>query len=45
LLSPGRPPELLAVLAHDRGGRFQANADGTALINEGALGGDPPNDV
>jgi hypothetical protein len=26
------PPELLAVLAHDRGSRFQANADGTAPI-------------
>jgi hypothetical protein len=23
LISPGEPPELLAVLAHDRGGRFQ----------------------
>jgi hypothetical protein len=28
LLLPGRSVELLAVLAHDRGGRFQANADG-----------------
>jgi hypothetical protein len=45
LISPGGPPDLLAVLAHDRGGRFQANADGTPLINEGALCGDPPNDV
>jgi hypothetical protein len=34
LLSPGWPPELRAVLAHDRGGRFQANADGTALVDE-----------
>jgi hypothetical protein len=45
LLSPGRPPELLAVLAHDRGGRFQTNADGTALVDEGALRGDPPDDI
>jgi hypothetical protein len=45
LLSLGWPPELLAVLAHDRGSRFQANAGGTALINEGALCGDPPDDI
>jgi hypothetical protein len=32
LLSLGWSPELLAVLAHDCGGGFQANADGTALI-------------
>jgi hypothetical protein len=42
LVSLGRPPKLLAVLAHDRGGRLQPNADGTALIYEGALCGDPP---
>jgi hypothetical protein len=36
---------MLAVMAHDRGGGFQANADGTALIDEGALCGDPPDDV
>jgi hypothetical protein len=45
LLSPDRSAELLAVLAHDRGGRLQPNADGTALIDEGALCGDPPDDV
>jgi hypothetical protein len=41
LLSPGQPPELLAVLAHDLGGRFQANAGGSALVDEHALCGDP----
>jgi hypothetical protein len=45
LLSPGRPPELLAVLAHDRGGRFQTKADGIALVDEGALRGEPPDDI
>jgi hypothetical protein len=45
LLWPDRAAELLAVLAHDRGGRLQPNADGTALVDEGALCGDPPNDV
>jgi hypothetical protein len=44
-LSTDRPPELLAVLAHDRGGRIQANAGGTPLIYEGALCGDPPDDI
>jgi hypothetical protein len=34
LLSPGRAPELLAVLTHDHGGRLQPNADGTALVDE-----------
>jgi hypothetical protein len=28
-------PKLLSVLLHDRGGRFQANADGAAHVNEG----------
>jgi hypothetical protein len=36
---------LLAVLAHDCGGRFEANADGSALVDEGALCGDPPDDI
>ena len=35
---PVRPAKLLAVLPHDRRCRFQANAAGAALINEGALG-------
>jgi hypothetical protein len=42
LLSPDRAAKLLAVLVHDRGGRRQPNADGTALVDEGALCGDPP---
>jgi hypothetical protein len=45
LLSPGRAAELLAVLTHDRGGRLQPNADGTALVDEGALCGDPPDGI
>jgi hypothetical protein len=42
LLSPDRAAELLTVLAHGRGGRLQSNADGTALVDEDALCGDPP---
>jgi hypothetical protein len=45
LLSPGRSAELLAVLTRDHGGRLQPNADGTALVYEGTLCGDPPDDV
>jgi hypothetical protein len=45
LLSPGWLPELLAVLAHDRGRRCQANANGTALVDEGALCVDPPDNI
>jgi hypothetical protein len=36
---------LLAVLTHDHGGRLQPSADGTALVDEGALRGDPPDDI
>jgi hypothetical protein len=42
LLSPGRPTELLTLLAHDRGGRFQANADSAALVDKDALCSEPP---
>jgi hypothetical protein len=35
---------LLAILAHDRV-RFQANADGAALVDKGTLGGYPPDDI
>jgi hypothetical protein len=35
----------LAVLTHDRGGWSEANANGAALVNEGALCGGPPDDV
>jgi len=45
LLPPSRPPELLSVLAHNRGGRVQADADSAALVDEGALCGDPPDDI
>src|SRR5215831_20217751 len=30
-------PELFAVLPHDRGGRFEADAYGAALVDKGAL--------
>jgi len=36
---------LLAILAHDRGSRFQANADGAALVDKGTLSGYPPDDI
>jgi hypothetical protein len=36
---------LLPVLPYDRGGRFQSNPDGATLVDKGALGGDPPNDI
>jgi hypothetical protein len=45
LPAPGRPAELLAVLPHDRGCRFQPDADAAALVDKGALGGYPPNDI
>jgi hypothetical protein len=35
---PGRPAELLAILPHDRG-RFETDADPSALVDIGALGG------
>jgi hypothetical protein len=28
----------------DRGGRFETNTDGTALVDKGAIAGDPPHD-
>lgn len=37
--------ELLAVLSYDRRRRFQANADGTPVIDESALGGNAFDDV
>jgi hypothetical protein len=36
---------LLPVLPHNRCGRFEANADGSALVDKGALGSNPPNDI
>jgi len=40
-----RTPELLSVLPYDRGGRFEANADSAALVDEGTLGSNPPDDI
>ena len=42
---PPRHPELVSILPHDRGGRFQPNADGAALIDKGTLGGNAPDDI
>jgi hypothetical protein len=36
---------LVSVLPHDRGGRFQPNTDGAALIDKGALGGNSLDDI
>jgi hypothetical protein len=36
---------LRAVLPHDRGGRFQAHADGATLVDKGALGGNSFDDI
>jgi hypothetical protein len=44
LLAAGRL-ELLSVLPYDGGGRFQPNTDGAALVDEGTLGSNPPNDI
>jgi hypothetical protein len=44
LTLPPRRSELISVLPHDRGGRFQPNADGAALIDKGTFGGNAPDD-
>jgi len=36
---------LVSVLPHDRGGRFEPNADGAALIDKDTLGGNAPDDI
>jgi hypothetical protein len=36
---------LASVLPHDRGCRFEPNADGAALIDKSALGGNAPDDI
>ena len=36
---------MLPVLPDDRSRRFEANADGTALVDKGALGGNAPDDI
>jgi hypothetical protein len=40
-----RHPKLFPELPHDRGCRFQANADSASLVDEGTLGGNPPDDI
>jgi hypothetical protein len=40
-----RCPKLLAVLPHDRCGRFKLNADAAALVDISALGGNSTDDV
>jgi hypothetical protein len=36
---------LLPVLPYDRGSRFEADAYGSTLVDKGALGGNPPDDI
>jgi hypothetical protein len=36
---------LVSKLPHDRGGRFEPNANRAAIIDKGTLGGDPPDDI
>jgi len=36
---------LFSIVPHDRDRRLQADADAAALINKGALGGNPPDDI
>jgi hypothetical protein len=44
LLTP-RCPELLSIQPHDRGGRFEPNAYGAALVDKGTLGGNAFDDI
>jgi hypothetical protein len=44
-LSARHPSELFPILAHDRGGRFQPDADAATLIDVGSLGGNAPDDI
>jgi hypothetical protein len=36
---------LVSILSHDRGGRFEPNTDGAAIVDKGALGGNAPDDI
>jgi hypothetical protein len=36
---------LLSILPHDHRGRLQADSDGAAFVNKGALGGNPFDDI
>jgi hypothetical protein len=38
-------PELLSILPHDRGCWLQADSDGAASVNKGALGGNSFDDI
>jgi hypothetical protein len=38
-------PGIAPVPPHDRSGRLKPNADGAALVDEGTLGGNPPDDI
>jgi hypothetical protein len=40
-----RPSELFTILAYDRRRRLEPNADTTALVDIGALGGNAPDDI
>jgi hypothetical protein len=42
---PPRRAELVSILPHDRGGRFEPNSDGAALIDKDTLGGNAPDDI
>ena len=45
LPAPRRPTKLLPILPHDRGCRFQPNADAATLVDIGAFGGYSPDNV
>jgi hypothetical protein len=38
-------PGIGSVLSHDRGGRFEPNAHGAALVDKDTLGGNAPDDI
>jgi hypothetical protein len=38
-------PGIVSILPHDRGGRFQPNANGATLIDKSTLGGNSPDDI
>ena len=41
----GLSPKLLAVSPHDRGSRFEPNANSAPVVGIGALGGNTPDDI
>lgn len=42
---PPPDPKLLSILPHDRGCRFEPDADTAPVIQIGALGGNAPDDI